>query len=386
MKTPLLINKNEDNDSILVDSISLKHDYIYILGRKLENGNYIKKLFSLETINEIFPFTLKEINIIDKEDKNSRFIPIKILIGKIRTFCLCINENELIEEIIKNNKENSGINNKVKILINESNHSYKEEQIMKNMDKIYNSNDLNRFLEIFNSLSDKNIKDLIKSLEGIRTKDIRTKDIYYNEFISYLENKTELNDLLSFFIKNEKNEGKILFSYLKTRIDLIEKNIMNYIYINNSLNSEIFIKKIIEQNILYSNDDFRVQYFYSILLNIIDYNNQNNNRRKLITIDRFKGMNFKEKFNENNIPDNLLTETIFGQLFHSLGNLNGKEFLREKGDRLFIVNLKGERAQDVSGPYNEILSETFNDLQSDYIELFIKTPNNINNLGELRDR
>ena len=40
MKTPILVNKNEDNNSILIDSISLKYDYIYILGRKIENGNY----------------------------------------------------------------------------------------------------------------------------------------------------------------------------------------------------------------------------------------------------------------------------------------------------------------------------------------------------------
>ena len=115
--------------------------------------------------------------------------------------------------------------------------------------------------------------------------------------------------------------------------------------------------------------------------------NFNRDRNKYITIDRFKAINFKEKFNENKIPDIYLNETIFGQLFHSLDDdLDEKEFLKEKGKKLFKVDLKGERAIDEGGPYHEILSDICDDLQSDYIELFIKTPNNKNNIGELRDK
>ena len=183
----------------------------------------------------------------------------------------------------------------------------------------------------------------------------------------------------------ESNEGIILFNYLKLRKALIEENIMNYINISNSLDNEGFIQKIVEKNIIFLSEDFRVQYFYSLLLNMMDDDNYNN-QRKNITINRFKALNFKEKFNENKKSDIFLSETILGQLFHSLKDLTGKEFLREKGDRLFKVDLEGEQVTDEGGPYSEILSDVCNELQSDYIDLFIKTPNNKNNIGELRDK
>ena len=168
---------------------------------------------------------------------------------------------------------------------------------------------------------------------------------------------------------------------------------MKYIKLNNSLKSEGLFQKIIEQNINYLNDDLRLQYFYSLLLNIKDMRNYGyglnyGNRYHMyeINIDRFKANNFKDKYNETKIPDIQLTETIFGQLFQIFKDTNGKEFLRDKGKNLFEVNLGAERAIDYGGPYREILSDICNDLQSDYIELFIKTPNNKNDIGELKDK
>ena len=371
IKTPILINKNEYN-SIIIDEINFNQDYIYIIGRKIDNNNnYIKKLFLLEQKDEKIHFILKEINIED----NSRMIPIKVLIGINKTYCLYIDENKLIEGIIINDKRNEENNkNKIKILINESNQSYIEEKNLEKMKEIYLSDELNNFFELFKIFSDKNKKDLIKAFDDIKKREIKTNDIYFNELISYLKSNNELKDLLSFFLDNEKKEGKSLFNYLKIRIDLFEKNIINFIYINNSLKTEGLYKEIIEQNII----------FYSIDQNY--YGLRYNKTKKQITIVRFKEMNFKEKYNEKKITDIHLSEIIFGQLFSSLKNLEGKDFLREKGDRLFIVNLKGERASDAGGPYNEILSEICDDLQSDYIDLFINTPNNKYNIGELRDK
>ena len=48
--------------------------------------------------------------------------------------------------------------------------------------------------------------------------------------------------------------------------------------------------------------------------------------------------------------------------------------------------MQGEQAVDAGGPYHETISLMCNELQSDYLDLFIKTPNNKNNLGELRDK
>ena len=240
---------------------------------------------------------------------------------------------------------------------------------------------MTKFIDLYNAFPDKYIKDLIKVFDKIKKDGIKIYDIDYSEFITFLKNREEFNELLLFFVNNENKEGIILYNYLKTRLALIEENIMKYIYINNIIKSENFIHKIIEQNIIYLNDDFRVQYFYSIVLNL-----PFSTRIKQATIDRFKALKFIENFKQNKIQDINLKETIFGQLFQLLGNLDGKEFIKEKGEKLFRVNLKEENAVDEGGPYNEIISNICDDLQSDYIDLFIKTPNNKSNTGELRDK
>ena len=398
VSSPWSVNKDKAN-SIKIDEISLNNEFLYAIGRKLENGNFIKQLFILEDNNskeDSSLFILKEINIIDKEDNKSRIMPIKILIGENRTYFLCVNENKFIEEIVQNNKKNEDeIKIKIEIWdkIERIERNKKEEYNLLKMKKIYSSNCIDKFINSFNSFSDKNLRDLLKVFDGITREDIKINDIDYNELILYMKGKDEFNDLTSFFLNNEKNEGIALFNYLKIRIANIRENIINFLYINNSLKSENYISNIIEQNISYLNDDYRVTYFLSVLFNIIDSENFHNpfvpydlNNNRSITIDRFKANNFKEKYKENKVPDIVLNETIFGQLFHYLDDLSGKKFLKEKGKKLFKVNLKGEHAIDEGGPYSEILSDICDDLQSDYIELFIKTPNNKYNTGEYRDR
>ena len=398
IEAPTSVN-GEKNDYIIIDKIYLNYNKLYAIGRKLENGNYISKLFLLERPNTYFienPFILKEINIINKTDNNSRIIPIKILIGVNKTYFLCIDENKLIDEIIENDKE-ININDKITLTIEYD--VIEPKKINYNLDKvqeIYNSDYINKFIDLFDSLPDKNLKTLIKIFDQLKNEDINILDLVYEEIIIYLKERIEINefnDLFKFFSNNETNKSRALFTYLKIRIDLIEKNMMNYIQLNNSLKSEGLFQKIIEQNINYLNDDLRLQYFYSLLYNTRDINhyqfgiNQINRHYMYeITIDRIKANNFKDKYNETKIPDIQLNETVFGQLFQIFKDTDGKEFLREKGRNLFKVNLGVEGGIDAGGPYREILSDICNDLHSDYIELFIKTPNNKNDIGELRDK
>ena len=401
IKTPFLINENKEN-SIIIDKIFLNHGILYCIGRILEDGNYIIKLLSLET-NENeqdsnIKFNLKEVNLINKEENdNSKIIPIKILIEEFKTYCLCINETKFIEEI-KNKKKETGPFNKLRLSISIT-RNYEKDHDLEHLKNIYKYNGLNEFIELFNSFPDKYIKDLIRSFDGIKREGIEIKDIEYNELIEYLKRKEELTDLLLFFINNEKNEGKVLFNYLKYRISLIEENLMNFIHINNSLESEKIFQTLIEKNLEYLDDDMRLQYFYDFLLNMNkdDYY-ENPNIPVDITINRFKANNFKEKFKENNKSDFYLNESIFGQLFNQLKDLIGKDFLIEKkrnneeeeeneaDNRLFIVKLEDEKAIDQGGPYREILSDICDDIQSDYIELFIKTPNNKSDIGDFNDK
>ena len=46
----------------------------------------------------------------------------------------------------------------------------------------------------------------------------------------------------------------------------------------------------------------------------------------------------------------------------------------------------GENAVDAGGPYQEVISIMCGELQSDYIDLFIKTSNNETESGLLRER
>ena len=109
---------------------------------------------------------------------------------------------------------------------------------------------------------------------------------------------------------------------------------------------------------------------------------------KTINVDRFKAKAFYDKFKENNkkISDLELNETIFGQIFQEMKNVDSKEFFLEKGKRLFIVCLQGEHASDSGGPYHEVISNICDELQSEYIDLLIKTPNNKSNYDQLNDK
>ena len=309
---PTFVNENKDSP-ILVDKIYLNYGYLFALCRKLEKGNYIKKLFSLDYESNLDPkFVLNEVKIMNIEEDNSRIIPIKILIGKKKSYCLCINESKLIEEIKEKTKNES--NYDTEILINYNIQHPMREANLENLRKKYSSNNLNNFINLYNSLSDKNIQKTAKAFEEIKTEEIPIKDIMYEELINYLKGNDEMNELLSFFLSNEKNEGKILFDYLKIRISLIEQNMKGFLDLNNSLKSEGFLQKIITNNIVYLDDNLRISYFDSLLLNLryinnnrgyLGYNIRNmNSIMKNITIDRLvKANNFKEKFNEKKIPD-----------------------------------------------------------------------------------
>ena len=197
---PHLINKNEIYNKIIIDKISLNHDCLYAVGRELENGNYIKKLYTLDS--KTSTLILKELNLDNKKDKNSRIIPIKIILGKERTYCLCIDENEIVDEIVQKDDINKENPNKVKISISYNIQTQKEENIehsMAEMQKIYISENLDKFMNLFNSFSEKNVKDLRKAFDGMKKGEIKTKDIDYNELIAYLKDKSELYDLLLFF-------------------------------------------------------------------------------------------------------------------------------------------------------------------------------------------
>ena len=147
-----------------------------------------------------------------------------------------------------------------------------------------------------------------------------------------------------------------------------------------------FLQIIIANNIPYLTKEITINKFDELLLQIP----RKNGEIKRINIDRFKAKakSFYDNYNESHkkIVDFELDETIFGQVFHAMENVNSNEFFLNKNQRLFIVCLQGEYASDQGGPYHEVISNICDELQSDYIDLLIKTPNNKNDYAQLNDK
>ena len=397
-----LVKVNDSKSSVIVDNIAVNDGIFLAIGKVLDNENYVKKLFSLDfklsyDYYQTTNFSFNEIKLTNEKNKNSRISPLKICIGDNTIFVLCIENEYLIKEIKENNiKEQNKTECEIEIINN-----YIEDNDTEKISKFYNSDNLNKFIHLFLSFSENNISKIIEAFDKIKEiKDENNnnsgKNINYTQLIEYLKGIDD--DLLLFFTKNESNESKSIFNYLKYRIDLIEKNLIKYVKANIKSKTQEFLQKIITNNIIYLSDNLRLEYFNTLLTNTdaryennlygIEYDDNMGANPRNLKINRFKSKAFYDKFNENSekIPDLELNETIFGQVFHYYENVNGKNFLLRKGEKLFKVDLQDEQAIDMGGPYHEVISCMCDELQSDYLDLFIKTPNNKNNLGKLRDK
>ena len=394
----IIVVKNESKTPMIIDKIELNKGKLFALARILENKNYVKKLFSLEIIEQNYgnPYVLKEIKLVNFDDNNSRLVPLKVFIDDNKSYVLCVDENKFIKEIKENHKKDKlNLNYEISIS-NYNENDYRIEKIK----EIYSSDKLNNFISLFKSLSDKNISDFIDAIEQIKDKSkgkIKTENIDFNQLINHLKGKNEMKKLLAFFDQKDNNEIISIFNYLKIKKSLVEKNLLNYVRTCIEPVTEEFFKKVISNSILYLSGKSRIEYFFSLLSNKIknneklDFENQRSHNIKIqINVDRLKAKAFYDKYNENSkkIKDIELKEIIFGQVFHSFekAKINENEFLLNKGDRLFRVNLIGENAIDAGGPYHEVISYMCGELQSNYCDLFIKTPNNENNSGLLTDK
>jgi hypothetical protein len=159
---------------------------------------------------------------------------------------------------------------------------------------------------------------------------------------------------------------------------------MKFCLINKYSEYKPFLQRIIANNIIYLPNKIRTEKFIELLSEIP----RNNEELKTIKVDRFKAKAFYTKYNESyqKFKDIELDETIFGQVFNSLKNMNSKEFFLEKNSRLFRVALVDEHAVDSGGPYHDVISNICEELQSDYLDILIKTPNNKNNYDLLNDK
>ena len=350
IQIPTLVKVDDD---IIIENIAInpknKNSYLFIIAKspdKIQNSFMAKKCYFLDIYDEI---GLNEI--IPWDTKN---IPLNVYSNEDGYYILYFNNDKLSHEI--NNDKNKLIS-------------------------CYKSNDLDKFIQEINSFTDNDIIlfiDIIEQIKEKTKKDDIIEDISFNEFIEFMKDKKDYIKLLKLF----ENNKKYLFDYLRCRSIIISKYFMKYYYTNMLSSYKTFLQPLITKNSLFLTSEARMKFFLSRL------DIRGSYKTNYINIDRIKAKSFIEKFNEDplKIIDYEINITIFGQVFNSLGKLQSKDFFVNKNERLFKVTLLGENAVDQGGPYHEIISEMCKDLQSDYLDLFIKTPNNKNNLGDLRDK
>ena len=402
-------NNIPDDQNIIVDDVVISMSHMLIIARQYdkEKGVYIKKLFGLgdnskgalglpiktdKDENNVYEIT--EIPLID--ENNKKLIPVKLTIGKDKSYVLCVNEEELLNCIKNNNKKD-----KVNYAINILNKSIEREE--NNILDFYYSKNIESFTNIFRTISNKVISSFIETIDEIKmtNQDLIDKGILftinYQIFYEYIMRHQNLKELAHIFIqsnisekeinlnKNSNPELESIFNYLKSKMKYITSDIFKYCSTNEKSEYKQFLQKVIGNNISYLNAQLRLDRFNELFSKL----NRKRGGDYDIDVDRFKANKFYDKFNEdpkNKVPDIELNQTIFGQVFQRLNDVNGENFLLQKDRRLFVVNLKNEYASDSGGPYHEVISGMCQELQSDYLNMFIKTPNNKNDIGLLRDK
>jgi hypothetical protein len=83
-------------------------------------------------------------------------------------------------------------------------------------------------------------------------------------------------------------------------------------------------------------------------------------------------------------PDTEGRHTVFSQCFRALSAKPPTTLRRH--DQLFQALFAGERAHDVGGPYRETIGTCIEDVMSSRMDLFLPTPNAVNNVGSDRDK
>jgi len=215
----------------------------------------------------------------------------------------------------------------------------------------------------FNELTD---KKEVKNTNGFTT----TSDLF--NYITTQENADGEFNKLS---KLSKNDFKILD---KLSFSLNQSIVLLSSIISNS-NQNNFIQKVITKNLNLIQPSKRLSILWEKIERLRISVNPNDYP---ITLNRMKAVKFYEK----GISDTNGENTLFKQLFSKMKKFPLKNYLCKKSERLFRVYFKGEGASDMGGPYRDLFSNISEEMHSDYLDLFIRTPNNKNEIGNFRDK
>ena len=243
------------------------------------------------------------------------------------------------------------------------------------------------------------IEDIINNEEEEKDKKKVERKIEYKnyEYLANIAGKSNKYLIYEIILKliEERDKTDIKNEDFKN-LDLYKNNSKLFYLafeLSNRINNQIFqildlsikfkyptiFKNVIESSLKYITTQERREIFQRNISNRRASISLENNE---ITISRIKANLFYQK-------DELDKDgqyTVFAQLFRKTEKYTKKNYLSKKNHRLFTVKLLGEGASDFSGVYNEVISIISFELQSKYLDLFIKTPNNKNEIGQNRDK
>jgi hypothetical protein len=185
-----------------------------------------------------------------------------------------------------------------------------------------------------------NPKDLVyyRSLEKLKLEDMRELFRIVKKFNQNVEDELPLFDL---HVENEQ--------YL-TEIQRIVMASRNILFLDN--------KK-------------------TLLQGMLDKTKTDNSSE--ITIDRPKALRNKER----GVVDTEGQISVFGQIYRAINSKPNNAFRHP--EKIFRVNYRGEGSIDAGGPYNEVMSNMCDELQSSFLRLLVPTQNHTHDLGDNRD-
>ena len=376
---PTLVKFDKD---IICDEVALCSTHILVIGREKINDVYVKKLYSCGS-NKHFAlgYDIKDnksiLNEVEFFANKPELIPIKVKVGQDKSFVLCVNQNEILDNF----------NNKIDLCDNDENIKISHveiEDIGEILYSFYNNRKSNDFINLFKSVTRNSLQNFLDASEEIIVNDgNNNKDISYESLIQFLEENQEMRDLCLIFMDKEKkiqneNEMRGIFSFIKKKLNLINSELLKYCSANELSVQKRFLQNAISDNLTYLNAETRMKKFREKLDKMQRYRT----RFPTIQIDRFKAIKFYEK----KTPDIKFEETVFGQVYQKTKTMKPENYFMDKGGRLFTVALQGEYASDQGGPYHEVISTLCKELSEESLDLFIKSPNNRNDTGALRDK
>lgn len=379
---PTLINFGPN---AIVDDVAVSTFHILCIVRTLRNGVYVRELYSGGKKNHgVLGETVKSNKIMNKvklfssEDDNDSNniiqdrIPIKVCVGANQSFVLCVNGNDICAS-----------QSDVSCKVGYTSKSY--EYIADRLIEKYNDTQMiETFINYLRGCSHKHFQSFLDWNEVYLGMEISKSTSTLDNLIEFFKSSNQFNDLHTLYTDEKYGNAQqnsislqMLFAYMKEKLTLIENELLSLSKLNQKLTDKAFLQRAISDNLNLISSKVRIDMYLKELSKLKRYSST----YIQIEVDRFEVSEFYLKKTE----DVELNHTVFAKVFHGTSKLQNEKYFLHKGQKLCEIKLKGERAIDQGGPFYESISQMCMEIESGYLDLFIKTPNNKNDVGLYRE-